>query len=140
MPPRFEGPEMTIPGEVLTILRAIAGWRQKQLGIAAGLSDGDMVSAYETGKSALPLSRVQEFAVAMGLPPHQVELTMVFFEEARAAAGRHRAGGEAAVSPQTDAFAAGVGGSFGELARTTVEQAMAEAEYLDARRRAPGLW
>jgi tetratricopeptide (TPR) repeat protein len=137
---RSEGPEPVVPGAVLTILRAIAEWRQKQLAVAAGLSDADQLSAYETERTALPLSRARELAAVMGLAPHQLELTIAFLEQGRGAAARHRAGGEgAALAEQIDAFAARIGRTWEDLARTTMEKVLAEASILEARRQAAAL-
>jgi tetratricopeptide (TPR) repeat protein len=141
MRPRFDGPEIPIPGAVLTILRTVADWRQKQLAVAAGMSESDQISDYETGRTALPLSRVHELAAVMGLPPHQVDATIAYLDEGRAAAARHRAGGaEAAVAAKMEGFAAGVGRSFRDLTRESFAHLLDEARIVETRRQAPALW
>lgn len=70
-------------GEVITILRVIRGWNQRQLGHAAGVT-GATISRYEDGTRSAPVGRL---AAAMGFPPHLIERTLSFLRWAHAARG-----------------------------------------------------
>jgi tetratricopeptide (TPR) repeat protein len=140
MPQRPDASETTVPGAVLTILRAVSGRSQKQLAAAAGLASRT-ISAYEKGRTALPLARLQALVSALDLPPAELEAALRFLLERRAAIARHRGGGpEAALHAEIEAIAAGTGRNWEEFTRATLVEVVAQARILEARRQAPSLW
>jgi transcriptional regulator with XRE-family HTH domain len=140
MPQRPDASETTVPGAVLTILRAVSGRSQKQLAAASGLASRT-ISAYEKGRTALTLARLQELVGALELPPSELEAAFRYLLERRAAIARHRDGGpEAAWHAEVEAIVAGTSRKWGDFTRTTVTEILDQVRILEARRQAPDLW
>lgn len=59
-------------GLVLTLLRLLRGWSQKELAEAAGLSRG-LLSEYETGSTELTRERLDTLAALLEWPPETVD-------------------------------------------------------------------
>jgi transcriptional regulator with XRE-family HTH domain len=93
------------PGEVVTILRIIRGWKQRQLAQAVGISAA-AISRYEDGDRPAPVARL---AAAMDFPPHLPDRTLSFVRWARAARESHLAGGTLALPERIDAVASELG-------------------------------
>src|SRR5258708_9774803 len=105
-------------GEVVTILREIRGWNQRQLAAAAGVS-GATISRCEDGTRPAPIARL---AAAMGFPPHVVERTRSFLRWAHAAGA---AAGGLALPGRIDVVAGELGGWLDDLAREGLAPAVA---------------
>jgi transcriptional regulator with XRE-family HTH domain len=67
--------------DVVTILRVIRGWNQRELADALAVSES-AISRYEDGSRPPPLGRL---VAAMGFPPHLPDRTLSFVRAARAA-------------------------------------------------------
>jgi transcriptional regulator with XRE-family HTH domain len=115
-------------GEVVTILRVIRGWNQRQLGDAAGVS-GATISRYEDGTRSAPVGRL---AAAMGFPPHLVERTLSFLRWAHAARGSRLAAGGLDLPARIDVAAGELGLWLEDLAREGLATAVAPAEGVAA--------
>jgi transcriptional regulator with XRE-family HTH domain len=100
-------------GEVVTILREIRGWNQRQLAEAAGLSES-AVSRYEEGTRPPPVGRL---AAAMGFPPHLLDRTLSFLRWARAAREAHLAAGALPLPDRIEVVAGELGRWLEDLAR-----------------------
>jgi transcriptional regulator with XRE-family HTH domain len=115
-------------GKVVTILRVICGWNQRQLGDAAGVS-GATISRYEDGTRSAPVGRL---AAAMGFPPHLVERTLSFLRWAHAAQGSRLAAGGNDLPARIDVAAGELGLWLEDLAREGLAPAIAAAQGLAA--------
>ncbi len=62
-------------GLVLTILRLLRGWAQKDLAEATGLSRG-LLSEYETGATLLTRERLDSLAATLGFLPEDVDVVL----------------------------------------------------------------
>jgi transcriptional regulator with XRE-family HTH domain/tetratricopeptide (TPR) repeat protein len=111
-------------GEVVTILRVIRGWNQRQLGDAAGVS-GATISRYEDGSRSAPVGRL---AAAMGFPMHLVERTLSFLRWAQAARGSREAAGGLDLPARIDVAAGELGLWLEDLAREGLAPAVAPAQ------------
>jgi transcriptional regulator with XRE-family HTH domain len=121
-------------GEVVTILRVIRGWNQRQLGDAAGVS-GATISRYEDGTRSAPVGRL---AAAMGFPLHLVERTLSFLRWTHAARGSREAAGGLDLPARIDVAAGELGLWLEDLAREGLAPAVAPAQGLAAA--APAWW
>jgi transcriptional regulator with XRE-family HTH domain len=121
-------------GKVVTILRVIRGWNQRQLGDAAGVS-GATISRYEDGTRSAPVGRL---AAAMGFPLHLVERTLSFLRWAHAARGSRLDAGGLDLPARIDVAAGELGLWLEDLAREGLAPAVVPGQGLAAA--APAWW
>jgi transcriptional regulator with XRE-family HTH domain len=93
------------PGEVVTILRVIRGWKQRQLAEAVGMSAA-AISRYEDGDRPAPVARL---TAAMDFPFHLIDRTLSFVRWARAARESYLRAGTLALPERIDAVAVELG-------------------------------
>ena len=120
--------------KVVTILRVIRGWNQRQLGDAAGVS-GATISRYEDGTRSAPVGRL---VVAMGFPLHLVERTLSFLRWAHAARGSRLDAGGLDLPARIDVAAGELGLWLEDLAREGLAPAVVPGQGLAAA--APAWW
>jgi transcriptional regulator with XRE-family HTH domain len=125
-------------GEVVTILRVIRDWNQRQLADAAEMSP-PAISRYEAGGRPAPVRRL---AAAMGFPLHLLDRTRSFLRWAKAAREAHLAAGTLALPERIDVFAGELGLWLEDLAREGLAPAVAppSQEASPAATAAPPWW
>jgi transcriptional regulator with XRE-family HTH domain len=88
-------------GEVVTILRLVRGWNQRQLADAAGLSES-AISLYERDEREVPIGPL---VATMGFLPHLPDCTRSFARRVRAAREAHLAAATLPLAGWIDLFA-----------------------------------
>jgi transcriptional regulator with XRE-family HTH domain len=126
-------------GEALIILRGLAGWGQRQLAAAVGLSV-PTISNYEQANTTPDLETWHRMLDRMGFPAAMLERTLSFVESARQAREYAAAVGEAALRAQAESMAAQVALSVEVQVRATLDQLMEGARLLESRQQAPAFW
>src|SRR5215472_2095873 len=111
-------------GLVVTILRLIRGWNQRQLAEASGMS-ASAISLYEDGERTAPVGRL---VTAMGFPPHLAERTLAFLRWAKAAQESHLAAGTLALSGRIEIVAGELGLWLEQLALEALGRAVSPPE------------
>lgn len=76
MPEDSESPP---PGKILTLLRWLHGWPQKDLAATLGCRSS-LLSGYETGRKPLSRSRLLEIAARMGVAPEEIDEVADFWK------------------------------------------------------------
>jgi transcriptional regulator with XRE-family HTH domain len=131
------------PGDVLTQLRLIRGWSQKELAAAAGLTQA-VISRYERakpGKPAIPWTVLRRLVAAMGLPLQLVPRAVAFLDESRQTWALAASGGtDDPLAAEVDALAAELAQGWETLTRSTLTRYVAAARHFAARERAALLW
>jgi tetratricopeptide (TPR) repeat protein len=129
-----------VPNRTLGVLRTLRGWSQTRLAQASGL-DPDVVSKYERGALKVPPETVRLLVATMGYPPYMIERAEAFAAQADAARDTfHGARPHDAEQARIDAVAGEISSSADGWVRSVLPRLLDEAEGLDARRRAAGLW
>ncbi|HKV09710.1 MAG TPA: helix-turn-helix domain-containing protein [Thermoanaerobaculia bacterium] len=75
-------PESPPPGKILTLLRWLQNWPQKDLAAAVGCGS-PLLSDYEAGRKPLSRSRLEEIAARMGVLPEGIDEVADFWKSFR---------------------------------------------------------
>lgn len=128
-------------GAVLKLLRQARGWRQQDLGEAAGLSS-NLLSDYEQGRKPLSRERLERLIAIMGLSPDDIETTLAYLDAVRTPAGALQGPGDEAqkVRRAIEAVALQAGRIVAQAVRSVMTLLTTEGEALQARQEAASLW
>jgi transcriptional regulator with XRE-family HTH domain len=136
--PRATAPDLSI---VLSFLRLSQGWRQADLGKAAGISP-NLISDYEGGRKPLSRERLKHLISFMSLPPGAIDtaLAAIGTIRAQAQAPRDASGSPSETARQVESISIRSGSAMTSFSRSLLSQLTADGEALRARQSAGFLW